>query len=76
MERHTKKVIGFNIVEVVIIIIISALTASVATGIITMSNSRTSSGTTYVELLQDEKIRNFLELTKYNSGFILISPKI
>lgn len=62
MERHTKKVIGFNIVEVVIIIIISGLTASVATGIITMSNSRTSSGTTYSELLRDEKIRNFLDV--------------
>lgn len=62
MERHSKKIIGFNIIEVVIIVIISGLTASVATGIITMSNSRTSSGTTYAELLQDEKIKNFLDV--------------
>lgn len=62
MERHSKKVIGFNIVEVIMIVIISALTASLATGIITMSNSRTSSGTTYAELLQDEKIKNFLDV--------------
>ncbi len=62
MERHSKKVIGFNIIEVIIIIIISGLTASLATGIITMSNSRTSSGTTYAELLQDEKIKNFLDV--------------
>ena len=62
MERHSKKVIGFNIIEVIVIIIISGLTASIATGIITMSNSRTSSGTTYAELLQDEKIKNFLDV--------------
>ena len=62
MEKHTKKVIGFNIVEVVIIIIISGLTSAIATGIITMSNSRTSSGITYAELLQDEKIKNFLDV--------------
>jgi len=62
MERHNKKVIGFNIIEVIIIVIISGLTASIATGIITMSNSRTSSGTTYAELLQDEKIKNFLDV--------------
>lgn len=62
MERHSKKVLGFNIVEVIIIIIISGLTASIATGIITMSNARTSSGITYAELLQDEKIKNFLDV--------------
>ena len=62
MEKHSKKIIGFNIVEVIIIVIISGLTASLATGIITMSNSRTSSGTTYAELLQDEKIKNFLDV--------------
>ena len=62
MEKHNKKVIGFNIFEVIIIIIISGLTATVATGIITMSNSRTSSGTSYAELLQDDKIRNFLDV--------------
>ena len=62
MERHSKKIIGFNIIEVIIIVIISGLTASLATGIITMSNSRTSSGTTYAELLQDEKIKNFLDV--------------
>ena len=62
MERHSKRAIGFNIFEVIVIVIISGLTASLATGIITMSNSRTSSGITYAELLQDEKIKNFLDV--------------
>ena len=62
MERHSRKVIGFNIVEVIIIVIISGLTAAIATGIITMSNSRTSSGITYAELLKDEKVKNFLDV--------------
>lgn len=62
MERQNKKIIGFNIIEVIIIIIISGLTASLATGIIMASNSRTSSGTTYSELLQDEGIRSFLDV--------------
>ena len=62
MERHNKKIIGFNIIEVIIIIIISGLTASLATGIIMASNTRTSSGTTYAELLQDEGIKSFLDV--------------
>ena len=62
MERHNKKVIGFNIIEVIVIIIISALTSMIATGIITTGNSRTSSGDTYAELLQDDSIKSFLDV--------------
>ena len=62
MERHNKRVVGFNIIEVIVIIIISGLTSMVATGIITTGNSRTSSGDTYAELLQDESIKSFLDV--------------
>ncbi|MBR1416945.1 MAG: PDZ domain-containing protein [Bacilli bacterium] len=62
MQKQKKKVIGFNILEVIIIIIISGLTSSIATGIITSSNNRTSAGLTYSELLQDDDIKEFLDV--------------
>lgn len=62
MQKKNKKVIGFNIIEVVIIIIISSLTACVATGIITIGNYRTSAGPTYGELLEDNSIKSFLDV--------------
>ena len=62
MQRHNKKIIGFNIVEVIIIIVISSITAGIATGIITIGNYRTSAGPTYSELLQDDSIKGFLDV--------------
>lgn len=62
MEKHTKKIVGFNLIEVIIIIVISGVTSSIATGVISMHNSRTSSGTTYAELLQDEGVKSFLDV--------------
>ncbi len=61
MQKQSKKVVGFNITEVIIIIIVSAIFTSIATGIIVMNNFKTSAGS-YSELLQDEKVREFLDV--------------
>ena len=60
-KKQKSKIIGFNIVEVVIIIIISSAISIIATGVITTNNNSTKSGTSYSELLNDEKIRSFLD---------------
>ena len=62
MEKHNKKIIGFNIVEVIIIIIISGVTSSIATGIIASSNNSTSAGIAYSDLIKDKNVRNFLDV--------------
>ena len=61
MQKQNKKVVGFNITEVIIIIIVSAIFTSIATGIIVMNNFKTSAGS-YSELLQDDKVREFLDV--------------
>jgi len=62
MQKQNRKIIGFNLIEVIIIIVVSALISAIATGIIVTGNQRTSSGTTYAELLQDENIKSFLDV--------------
>ena len=61
MQKQNKKVVGFNITEVIIIIIVSAIFTSIATGVIVMNNFKTSAGS-YSELLQDDKVREFLDV--------------
>ena len=62
MQKQNRKIVGFNLIEVIIIILVSAATSAVATGIIVTGNQRTSSGTTYAELLQDDSIKSFLDV--------------
>ena len=62
MQKQNRKIVGFNLLEVIIIILVSAATSALATGIIVTGNQRTSSGTTYAELLQDDAIKSFLDV--------------
>ena len=62
MQKQNKKVVGFNIVEVIIIIIVSAIFTSIATGIIVLNNFKTEAGITYAELLEDDKVKEFLDV--------------
>ena len=62
MQKQNKKVNGFNIVEVIIIIVVSALFTSIATGIIVVNNFKTEAGITYSELLQDKNVKEFLDV--------------
>ena len=62
MQKQNKKVIGFNIVEVIVIIVVSAIFTSIATGIIVMNNFKSEAGITYAELLQDDKVKEFLDV--------------
>lgn len=61
MQKQSKKVVGFNIFEVIIIIIISCSTSILATGIISVNSNKTKAGTTYASLLEDENVRSFLD---------------
>ena len=61
--KSSKKVFkGYNIVEVIIIIIVTSVISALTTGIIVNNNSKTASGSTYSELLQDEKVKDFLNV--------------
>ena len=62
MQKQNKKVNGFNIVEVIVIIVVSAIFTSIATGIIVMNNFKTDAGITYAELLKDAKVKEFLDV--------------
>lgn len=62
MQKQNKKVIGFSIVEVIVIIVVSAIFTSIATGIIVMNNFKSEAGITYAELLQDDKVKEFLDV--------------
>lgn len=62
MQKSNKKIIGFNIIEVIIIIIITGIVSAISTGIITVNNFKTSSGHTYSELLEDNNIKEFLDV--------------
>ena len=62
MQKQNKKVIGFNIVEVIVIIVVSAIFTSIATGVIVMNNFKSEAGITYAELLQDDKVKEFLDV--------------
>lgn len=70
MQKQTKKVVGFNIFEVIIIIIISCTTSILATGIISVNNNKTKVGTTYASLLEDENVKSFLDTyAQVTSGY-------
>ena len=62
MQKQNKKVIGFSIVEVIVIIVVSAIFTSIATGVIVMNNFKSEAGITYAELLQDDKVKEFLDV--------------
>ena len=62
MQKQNKKVIGFSIVEVIVIIVVSAIFTSIATGVIVMNNFKSEAGITYAELLQDNKVKEFLDV--------------
>ena len=62
MQKQNKKVIGFGIVEVIVIIVVSAIFTSIATGVIVMNNFKSEAGITYAELLQDDKVKEFLDV--------------
>lgn len=70
MKKQNKRINGFNIVEVAIIIIITCIVSSFASGVITVNNNRTSSGITYSELLKDDKVKEFLDVySKVMNGY-------
>ena len=51
---------GFNLVEIIIIIIITGISSALATGIIVGNSYKTDNGTSYSELVNDDNVKNFL----------------
>lgn len=60
-----KKVKGFGLLETIIIILVTAMASSIATGIILYNNYKDNTGITYNEMVKDEALKEFLDV--YNS---------
>src|SRR5574344_433328 len=61
-SSNNKNFKGYNIVEVIVIIIITSIISAITTGIIINNNSKTTSGSTYSELLKDSNVKEFLNV--------------
>ena len=53
---------GFNLLSVIIIICITSIISGITTGVIVTNTYKSSTGLTYNELLNDEKLNEFLEV--------------
>lgn len=53
---------GFNLLSVIIIICITSIISGITTGVIVNNTYKSSTGLTYNELLNDEKLNEFLEV--------------
>ena len=61
---------GFNLYEIIGIIVITSIISIAASGIIINNNYRTSSGLSYSELLKDDKVKEFLNVySKVVAGY-------
>ena len=61
MKQENKKITGFNLIEVIIIIIICCSLSILATGVIMINNQKNKIGTSYADMLNDENIKEFLD---------------
>lgn len=50
---------GFNLLSVIIIICITSIISGITTGVIVTNTYKSSTGLTYNELLNDEKLNEF-----------------
>lgn len=51
---------GFNLIEIVIIILVTGISSALATGIIVGNSYKTDNGTSYSELINDDNLKMFL----------------
>ena len=62
MMKKKRDFKGYSIVEVIVIIVITSIVSAVSTGVIMSNNNRTTAGSTYSSLLQDENVKDFLNV--------------
>lgn len=60
MKNNTKIVRGFNLTEIIIIIVVTGIFTALSTGIIVTSNYKTNNGMSYAELNGDKNLQLFL----------------
>ena len=60
MDKNKNKSLGFNLKEVTIIIICTALITSLTTGIIVYNQNKLTKNLTYQDLNQDSALKEFL----------------
>lgn len=56
------KKLGYNLIQVIIIIIITAIISGITVGVIFMNSSRVDSNSKYKKLLEDDNIKEFLKV--------------
>lgn len=57
-----KKIKGFGLLETIIIILITSMVSSIATGIILYNSYKDNAGITYDEIAEDETLKEFLDV--------------
>ena len=57
-----KKIKGFGLLETIIIILITSMVSSIATGIILYNSYKDNAGITYDEIAEDEALKEFLDV--------------
>ncbi len=60
MDKNTKQKIGFNLKEIIVVIVITALITSLTTGIIVYNQNKLTKNLTYQDLNQDTALKEFL----------------
>lgn len=62
MDQMQNKRVGFNLKEITIVIIITAIVTSLTTGVIVYNQNKLTKNVTYQDLNQDTALREFLEV--------------
>lgn len=62
MLRRNATIKGFNILEIIIVIIVTSIISALTVGVIMSNNYRSSGGMSYQELLEDSNIKEFLDV--------------
>lgn len=62
LKKMARPVRGFSIAEIIIIIIITGIVSSLATGVVVNSNYMTSTGISYKQLMNDDDLKEFLNV--------------
>ncbi len=60
MDKDSNKMIGFNLKEVILVIIVTALVTSLTTGVIVYNQNKLTKNLTYQDLNQDSALKEFL----------------
>ena len=59
-DNNPKIVRGFNLTEIIIVIVATGIFTALATGIIVTSNYKTANGMSYSDLVKDTNLQQFL----------------